>query len=146
MLRRPLYIGCIEWGHIHKTYKSGTRGRTNDRRHDVIVVDALPVRIIPDELWIAVQGRIRAQGSPDKKLQMTCDFPVLLGSSLCRVQQSSTPNRDPIGSKSTHARVVVIVEEPFVFLKYTAKLARLTMLSSLRHVDMSSQNRSSMNE
>jgi hypothetical protein len=28
MLRRPHYIGRMEWGHVHKTYKSSTRVRT----------------------------------------------------------------------------------------------------------------------
>jgi len=67
MLRRPLYIGRMEWGHVHKTYKSGTRMRTSDHQHDVIVVDAPHLRIIPDELWSAVQARIRAQDTPEKK-------------------------------------------------------------------------------
>lgn len=67
MLRRPLYIGRVEWGHVHKTYKSGTRVRTSDHRHDLIVIDAPHLRIVPDELWNAVQMRIRAQERPERK-------------------------------------------------------------------------------
>ncbi len=67
MLRRPLYIGRMEWGHVHKTYKSGTRVRTNDHRHDLVIVVAPHLRIISDELWNAVQARVRAQDTPEKK-------------------------------------------------------------------------------
>ena len=66
MLRRPLYIGRMEWGRIHKTYKSGTRVRTNQHKHDMVVVEAPHLRIIPDELWNAVQARVRSQKTPEK--------------------------------------------------------------------------------
>lgn len=67
MLRRPLYIGRMEWGHVHKTYKAGTRVRTNQHKHEVVVVDAPHLRIIPDELWNAVQARVGSQKAPEKK-------------------------------------------------------------------------------
>jgi site-specific DNA recombinase len=67
MLRRPLYIGRMEWGHVHKTYKSGTRVRTNQHRHELIVVDAPHLRIISDELWNAVQARVQLQKAPENK-------------------------------------------------------------------------------
>src|SRR4029078_13461423 len=67
MLRRPLYIGRMEWGHVHKTYKSGTRVRTNKHRNDLVIVAAPHLRIVPDELWNAVQARCRATEQPEKK-------------------------------------------------------------------------------
>jgi len=67
MLRRPLYIGRLEWGHVHKTYKSGTRVRTNQHMHELIVVDSPHLRIIADELWSAVQARVNSQKAPEKK-------------------------------------------------------------------------------
>ncbi|MDI1430215.1 recombinase family protein [Polyangium sorediatum] len=60
MLRRPLYVGRIEWGHTHKTYKAGTKIRTKTHVHEVVVVDAPHLRIVPEELWEAVQKRIQS--------------------------------------------------------------------------------------
>lgn len=67
MLRRPRYIGRVEWGHIHKTYKSGARVRTHEHRHDLVIVAAPQLRIVPDERWNTVQARCRAQETPQKK-------------------------------------------------------------------------------
>ncbi len=67
ILRRPLYIGRMEWGHVHKTYKSGTRMRTTKHGHEVVVVDVPHLRIVSNELWEAVQARVRAQEAPEKQ-------------------------------------------------------------------------------
>jgi hypothetical protein len=66
MLRRPLYAGRVEWGHIHKTYKAGTKTRTTKHAHEVVVVDAPHLRIVPEHLWAAVQARVSVPQSEEK--------------------------------------------------------------------------------
>lgn len=58
MLRRPLYIGRIEWGRWHKTYRGGTRVRIDDHGHDLVTVEIPELRIVPQDLWDAVQNRM----------------------------------------------------------------------------------------
>jgi site-specific DNA recombinase len=46
-----------KWGRRHKTYKGGTKTRTERHAHEVVAVDAPHLRIVPEELWNAVQAR-----------------------------------------------------------------------------------------
>jgi hypothetical protein len=60
MLRRERYLGVLDWGDKKKGYRLGTKVRAR-RAHDDpnrvrVVVPEL--RIIDDELWVAVQKRI----------------------------------------------------------------------------------------
>ena len=57
ILLRPLYIGRIEWGHTHKSYRGGTKVRTRQHNCEKVIVDAPHLRIVDDELWAAVQHR-----------------------------------------------------------------------------------------
>ena len=56
MLRRPLYIGRVEWGATRKGYRLGTKVRTPQRREDVIATDAPHLRIVDDDLWQRVRS------------------------------------------------------------------------------------------
>lgn len=67
MLRRPLYVGRVEWGHTHKTYKAGTKVRTTKHAHELVVVDAPDLRIVSEESWCAVQARIAANVRPESE-------------------------------------------------------------------------------
>ncbi len=56
MLLRERYVGKVPWGEHKKVYKGGTQIRL---RNDVFLHTERPdLRIIPDELWNAVQKRI----------------------------------------------------------------------------------------
>jgi DNA invertase Pin-like site-specific DNA recombinase len=62
MLRRPLYVGRIEWGKAHKLYRGGTRVRTEDHECELVTVDAPHLRIVSAEAWQAV--RVKTEPRP----------------------------------------------------------------------------------
>jgi site-specific DNA recombinase len=68
MLRRDRYRGVIVWNQREKTYRKGTKVRIRRDADDWIRVDVPELRIVPDDLWIAVQAKIgknaAAGGSP----------------------------------------------------------------------------------
>lgn len=56
MLLRERYVGKVPWGEHKKVYKGGTQTR---QRNDVFLHAERPdLRIVPDELWGAVQKRL----------------------------------------------------------------------------------------
>jgi hypothetical protein len=60
MLRRELYIGKITWNQSHFVKRPGTnkRVRRERPRSDWRIVDRPELRIVPEELWARVQGRL----------------------------------------------------------------------------------------
>lgn len=59
IVTRPLYSGRVVWGRAHKTYKRGTKVRTGDHEHELVVNEVPELRIIDEATWSAVQDRIR---------------------------------------------------------------------------------------
>lgn len=59
MLRRERYHGILVYGASKKGYKGGTKVRTRRSESDVIRVEKPDLKVVPDELWAAVQDRIR---------------------------------------------------------------------------------------
>lgn len=57
MLRRPLYAGRVEWGHVTKTYRGGTKTRTRVHDRGLVVVADPELRIVPHDLWERVVAR-----------------------------------------------------------------------------------------
>lgn len=57
MLRRPLYVGRIEWGLVHKTYRGGRRLRTAEHTREMVTLDAPELRIISAATWAKVAAR-----------------------------------------------------------------------------------------
>lgn len=55
ILRRVRYRGVVEYGQTHKSYRGGDKIRTASPER-VITVEAPDLRIVPDELWHAVQS------------------------------------------------------------------------------------------
>ena len=67
MLRRPLYVGRLEWGHVAKKYAGGTKTRTAQHEHELVVRDAPELRIIDAELWERVVARIEGAAHGERK-------------------------------------------------------------------------------
>ena len=65
MLLRERYIGQVPWGEYRKVYKGGTQTRV--RNDNVLHVERPDLRIVPDELWSAVGGRILGMRSKYKR-------------------------------------------------------------------------------
>ncbi len=63
ILLRPLYRGTIVWGELQKFIRGGTKRRRRRAVEDLITVDAPELRIVPEELWNAVQDRFKAAKS-----------------------------------------------------------------------------------
>lgn len=59
LLRRPRYIGILEWNHFEKTYKKGTKVRVKREPSEWLRVEAPHLRIISDELWTAAHAQMR---------------------------------------------------------------------------------------
>jgi site-specific DNA recombinase len=59
LLRRPRYIGILEWNHFEKTYKRGTKVRVKREEHEWLRVEAPHLRIVSDELWTAAHAQMR---------------------------------------------------------------------------------------
>lgn len=59
ILRRPLYVGRIEWGKTHKAYRRGTKVRLDEHAHQLVREEAPELRIVSAELWEDVQSRMR---------------------------------------------------------------------------------------
>lgn len=57
MLRRELYVGRDTWGEVHKTYKGGTKIRTDEHSHELVTIEVPELRIVDPETWTAVQRR-----------------------------------------------------------------------------------------
>lgn len=60
MLRRERYIGVITYGLAKKTYRKGTKVREVRPPEEVTRSDAPHLRIVPQELWEAVQATFTA--------------------------------------------------------------------------------------
>lgn len=58
MLRRPIYKGQIVWNESEKIVRGGTKKRRRRPDSERIIIDAPDLRIIPSDLWEAVQGRL----------------------------------------------------------------------------------------
>jgi site-specific DNA recombinase len=58
MLRRPRYVGLIEYGRHKKGYKGGTKVRTKRPDGEVMRVEAPHLRIVDDETWRKVHARV----------------------------------------------------------------------------------------
>lgn len=57
MLRRERYRGVVVYGETKKTYRKGTKTREHRPASQVVRVDVPHLRIIPEELWVAVESR-----------------------------------------------------------------------------------------
>lgn len=63
ILHRPLYRGEIVWNEFQKIDRGGTKKRRRRAEQEWIRLDAPDLRIIPPQLWQAVQARLtRAKG------------------------------------------------------------------------------------
>ena len=62
MLRNERYRGVLVWGRREKTYRRGTKVRLRTDPREWVVAARPELRIISDELWLAVQGLGRAKG------------------------------------------------------------------------------------
>jgi DNA invertase Pin-like site-specific DNA recombinase len=58
ILRRPRYVGVLEWNRVEKTYRKGTKVRVQRDSADWMRVEAPQLRIVSDELWNAVQQQM----------------------------------------------------------------------------------------
>ncbi len=74
ILLRPLYRGVIVWGELQKVERGGTKCRRRRAAEDLITVDAPALRIVPEELWIAVQERFREAKSLSDRYQRKAVF------------------------------------------------------------------------
>ncbi len=84
ILRRPLYVGRLEWGATRKGYRLGTKVRTPQRREDVIATDAPHLRIIEDALWQRVRAHdSAARGAAGKPLKRAPPRYLLTGFVRC---------------------------------------------------------------
>jgi hypothetical protein len=59
ILLRPLYRGMIVWGELQKIERGGTKRRRRRALSELITVEAAELRIVPEDLWQAVQDRFR---------------------------------------------------------------------------------------
>jgi hypothetical protein len=59
ILRRPRYVGVIEWNHFEKTYRKGTKVRVEREKHEWLRIEAPHLRIVNDELWAAAHAQMR---------------------------------------------------------------------------------------
>ncbi len=57
MLRRDRYRGHIIWGKHEKAYRGGTKVRLPRTKDEWVTLEVPELRIIDDEVWMAVQGR-----------------------------------------------------------------------------------------
>lgn len=67
MLRRPLYIGRIEWGRTHKVDKGGSKTRTCTHDFELVVVAAEHLRIVSQQLWDAAHAKMRGRAPATTK-------------------------------------------------------------------------------
>lgn len=65
ILARPRYRGVLEYGATHKGYRAGRKIRS-DSPERVITTEAPDLRIVPDDLWHAVQQDAPARGPRTK--------------------------------------------------------------------------------
>ena len=59
LLLRPLHRGLIVWGELQKYENRGTKKRRRRLANDLIQVEAPHLRIVPEDLWAAVQERFQ---------------------------------------------------------------------------------------
>ena len=59
ILLRPLYKGVIVWGELQKFERGGTKRRRRRPTEELVTVDAPELRIVPEDLWNAVQERFK---------------------------------------------------------------------------------------
>ncbi|CAM3145729.1 MULTISPECIES: recombinase family protein [Brevundimonas] len=83
ILRNRLYKGETVWGRteIKRNRRAGTKKAQVRARHDWTVVAAPDLRIIPDDLFDAVQERLGANETPDFQSKRKAEY---LLSGLCR--------------------------------------------------------------
>lgn len=58
MVLRERYRGLLVWGKAEKTYKGGTKVRVARPKDEWVTIEVPELRIVSDELWAAVQGRV----------------------------------------------------------------------------------------
>ena len=58
MLYRELYAGVIIWNRTQRTVRAGTKKQRDRDEREWVRLDAPELRIVPDELWQAVRGRL----------------------------------------------------------------------------------------
>jgi len=58
MLYRELYAGVIIWNRTQKTVRAGAKKQRDRDEREWVRLDAPELRIVPDELWQAVRGRL----------------------------------------------------------------------------------------
>jgi site-specific DNA recombinase len=89
IIRRGRYIGAIEWNRSEKAYRGGTKVRLEREDAELVRVDAPHLRIVPQELWLAVQRQIQgnvktASGEKARKGGRTAKY-LLAGIARCGV-------------------------------------------------------------
>jgi hypothetical protein len=52
-------FGIISYGRYKKGYRGGTKVRTKRDAEEILRLDAPHLRIVPDDLWLAVQAQRR---------------------------------------------------------------------------------------
>ena len=57
MLRRERYRGVVVYGQMKKTYRRGTKAREVRPASQVVRVEVPHLRIVPEDLWLAVEAR-----------------------------------------------------------------------------------------
>jgi hypothetical protein len=60
MLYNERYIGLVPFGEYRKTYRGGTKARARNADKDILRASRPDLRIVPDDLWRAVQERLAA--------------------------------------------------------------------------------------
>ena len=61
MVRRDRYRGVVVWGKKEKTYKGGTKVRVDRTKDAWVTVEVPELRIVSEEVWLAVQTRNEEQ-------------------------------------------------------------------------------------
>ena len=59
ILRRELYGGVIIWNRTRKVHRGGTKGQAKRPESEWVRLEAPDLRIVPEALWQAVEGRRR---------------------------------------------------------------------------------------
>jgi site-specific DNA recombinase len=90
MLRRERYHGVVVYGVTKKTYKGGTKVRIKRSPNEVMRVEKPELKIVPDDLWEAVQDRISKNNRKPWR-QATGRKPRHLLSSLARCSECGGP-------------------------------------------------------
>jgi len=82
ILRRPLYVGIVEWGKVHKTFRHGTKVRIAQQERPIVRVEVPELAIVPRELWDHVQKHYVRRGKPQEHKGAPARY-LLSGFSRC---------------------------------------------------------------